>query len=76
MNDNNDFVPFVFMVLFKNHWLLFWSFGIVRQILPTKTTTSDFENKTMKTNVRQSLFSNYEHQSLNLIKMCYTYKDN
>ena len=23
MNDNNDFVTFVFMVLFENHWLLF-----------------------------------------------------
>ena len=29
MNDNNDFVTFVFMVLFGNHRWLFWSFGIV-----------------------------------------------
>ena len=41
MNDNNYFVTFVFMVLFGNHRLLFWSFGIVRpkpeQIPQTKT---------------------------------------
>ena len=29
MNDNNYFVTFVYMVLFGNYWLLFWSFGIV-----------------------------------------------
>ena len=28
MNDNNDFITFVFMVLFGNHRLLFWSFGL------------------------------------------------
>ena len=39
MNDNNDFVTFFFMVLFGNHRLLFWSFGISQ----TKTATFDFE---------------------------------
>ena len=29
MNDNDDFVIFVFMVLFGNHRLLFWSFRTV-----------------------------------------------
>ena len=35
MNDNNDFVTFVFMVLFGNHRLLFWSFGIVPRAAPS-----------------------------------------
>ena len=43
MNDNNDFVTFVFMVLFENHRLMFGSFGVVLvlrvsgQIPETKT---------------------------------------
>ena len=40
MNDNNDFVTFVFMVLFGNHSEL--SLG---QIPQTKTTISDLETK-------------------------------
>ena len=42
MNDNNDFVTFVFMVWFGNHRLLFWSFGIE---IPQTKTTSDFKTK-------------------------------
>ena len=56
----NDFVIFVFMVLFGNHRLLFRSFGTVprAQIPLTETTTSDFETKPRKQMFTQSLFSN------------------
>ena len=37
MNDNNDFVTFVFMVLFRKHRLmLFWSFEIVPWAAPLR----------------------------------------
>ena len=42
--DNNDFVTFVFMVLFGNHRLLFWSFGIVPRGAPLGTNSSDQNN--------------------------------
>ena len=51
MNDNNDFVIFVFNVLFGNHWFVFdhseLSLGLrpSGQIPQTKSTTSDFKTK-------------------------------
>ena len=49
MNDN-DFVKFVFMVLFGNYRLLFWSFGIVPQKQQPLILKQNHE-----TNVMQSL---------------------
>ena len=63
--DNNDFVTFVFMVLFGNHRLLYGHSELSRGLRPsgqipqTKTTTSDFETKPWnKCYTVRSLFSN------------------
>ena len=65
MNDNNNFVTFVVMVLFGNHRLMFWSFGI-NEFLGTNSSGQNnnlwFRNKTVKTHVTQSLFSKSRHE--------------